>query len=176
MSLLGGAASSSRDRRVIMHCDMDCFYAQVERERFPHWKGLPISVIQNGALSVTTNYRVRTRGFPKMGAPEGMQAAPAIKFAGSNMTRYRAASKAWYAVFSSFPGVVVMKKSIDESYCDLTAACLQRIKEGKIQRVVRQSPSERARIDQLPSVRYAAATAAWQLEDASMLRKAIQPD
>lgn len=45
--------------RVIMHVDMDCFYAQVERERFPAWRGSAIAVVQNGQLCVTSNYRAR---------------------------------------------------------------------------------------------------------------------
>ena len=60
-------SSSSKSSRVVMHIDMDCFYAQVERERYPHFRHYPIAVIQNGTLCVTTNYRVRARGLAKMG-------------------------------------------------------------------------------------------------------------
>ena len=151
----------------------DCFYAQVERERFPHWSGSPIAVVQNGTLVVTSNYRVRARGYPKMGAPEGMLACPGIRYGGSNMVRYRAASKAWNAVFQSFPGVTVMKKSIDESYLDLTEACFNRLKEGGLRRVVKQSAEEAQLIREAAQQRHAVATAAWQEEDRLMRAQGV---
>jgi hypothetical protein len=60
-------SSLSSSCRVIMHVDMDAFYASVDRERFPHWRGKPICVVQNGTLVVSSNYHARCRGYPKMG-------------------------------------------------------------------------------------------------------------
>lgn len=51
------------------------------------------------AAAVTTNYRVREMGLQKMGEPVLLsRLVPACKFAGSDMTRYRAASRAWHQV------------------------------------------------------------------------------
>lgn len=159
-----------------MHVDCDAFYAQVERERFPHWRGYPIAVVQNGTLCVTSNYRVRSRGAPKMGDPVPMlNACPTIKFAGSNMIRYRAASKAWYNIFQSFPRLVVMKKSIDESYLDLTEEALHRIRTGQLMKLIRQSSSERDRLTALASERFERARQAWMAEDELMLAKGVAP-
>ena len=129
-----GMSNPTPRTRVVMHCDMDSFYAQVERERFPHWRHDAIAVVQNGSLCVTTNYHSRARGVPKTAHVDVVHAAcPSIRFAGSNMPvrcvllslllisrpaaakqRYRAASKAWCETFASF-GCVVMKKGIDEA-------------------------------------------------------------
>ncbi len=51
----------------VFSLSQDCFYAQVERERFPHWLGKPIAVVQNGAMCVAVNYDVRMRGSKKIG-------------------------------------------------------------------------------------------------------------
>lgn len=66
-----------------MHMDMDCFYAQVERERFPEWANFPVAVVQNGTLCVATNYAVRLRGSKKIGQAGLLHhLLPETKFAG----------------------------------------------------------------------------------------------
>ena len=81
-----GMSNPTPRTRVVMHCDMDSFYAQVERERFPHWRHDAIAVVQNGSLCVTTNYHSRARGVPKTAHVDVVHAAcPSIRFAGSNM-------------------------------------------------------------------------------------------
>ncbi len=37
-------ASSFGNTRVILHCDLDCFYAQVEEQLHPEHKGKPLGV------------------------------------------------------------------------------------------------------------------------------------
>jgi nucleotidyltransferase/DNA polymerase involved in DNA repair len=154
-----------------MHIDMDCFYAQVERERFPHFRHSPIAVIQNGTLCVTTNYRVRARGLAKMGSPvELFKHCPTIKFAGSDMRRYRAMSRFWLKLFKTYePLVIVMKKSIDEAYLDLTALVKYRIKHGQYYSVAPHSNPNS--LIALANQRFAVAKAAWQAEDMALLAK-----
>ena len=50
--------------RVVIHVDVDCFYAQVEELRNPTLKGKPLAVTQK-YLCVTTNYAARARGLPR---------------------------------------------------------------------------------------------------------------
>lgn len=158
--------------RVVMHVDMDCFYAAVEQERFPHFRGFPIAVVQNGTLAVTTNYRARGRGLAKTGPPEPMREQCAeMRFVGSDMRRYRAGSRAWLRVIQQVdPLLVVMKRSIDECYIDLTAAVRARIASGqalKQFRPMRDVASERARQQR----RFDAATAAWQAEEQELQKR-----
>ena len=153
-----------------MHVDMDCFYAQVESQRHPHFLHQPLGVIQNGTLCVTTNYHCRGRGLPKMGAPADFAAlCPAMRFAGSDMVRYRRASREWHRSFCRWKGVVVMKRSIDEAYLDLTAAVRQRIKDRQLLTPLpHSSPAE---LDQLANQRHARAIAAYRADEAALIAR-----
>lgn len=69
--------------RTVLHMDMDCFYAQVETERFPTWRREPVAVVQNATLCVTSNYRIRMRGGKKIGQASVVHSIiPETKFAG----------------------------------------------------------------------------------------------
>ena len=162
--------TSRRPTRVVMHVDMDCFYAQVESQRHPQFLHHPLGVIQNGTLCVTTNYHCRGRGLPKMGAPADFAAlCPSMKFAGSDMVRYRRASREWARSFSRWKGVVVMKRSIDEAYLDLTAAVRQRIKERHLLTPVPHSAP--AQLEEIANQRHARAIAAYKADEAALIAR-----
>jgi DNA polymerase iota len=50
--------------RVVLHIDVDCFYAQVEEARNPSLRGKPLAVTQK-YLCVTANYAARQAGVTK---------------------------------------------------------------------------------------------------------------
>ncbi len=162
--------TSRRPTRVIMHCDMDAYYSQVESQRHPHFLHHALGVIQNGTLCVTTNYHCRGRGLPKMGAPADFAAlCPSMKFAGSDMVRYRRASRQWHRSFCSWKGVVVMKRSIDEAYLDLTAAVRQRIKARQLLTPVpHSSPAD---LEQIAKERHDRAIAAYRADEAALIER-----
>ena len=166
-AFLDSSLTSHRPTRVIMHVDCDCFYASVESQRHPHFLHSPLGVIQNGTLCVTTNYHCRARGLPKMGPPADFAAlCPSMQFAGSDMVRYRLASRQWAQIFRSFKGVVVMKRSIDEAYLDLTAVVRQRIKQGLVYTPIpHRDPTS---LTALAQSRHAKATALFQAEEAAL--------
>ena len=167
---LDPSLSVRRPTRVVMHVDMDCFYASVESQRFPHFLDHALGVIQNGTLCVTTNYRCRVRGLPKMGAPADFASlCPSMRFAGSDMVRYRAASRQWHRVFTSFTGVTVMKRSIDEAYLDLTAVVRQRIRQRGLLTPVPHSDPESLRL--IAQRRHEAADCAWREEEAKLQQR-----
>eukprot|EP00048_Salpingoeca_helianthica_P008058 m.118092 g.118092 ORF g.118092 m.118092 type:complete len:82 (+) comp14503_c0_seq1:133-378(+) len=58
--------------RVVLHIDLDCFYAQVEIKRQPALRGRPVGVRQK-TLLVTTNYEARALGVPKMAKVSDVQ-------------------------------------------------------------------------------------------------------
>lgn len=63
-------------QRVIIHSDCDCWYAQVEEQRNPALRGLPLAVTQK-YLCVTANYAARAAGVTKlMGIKEAKKACP----------------------------------------------------------------------------------------------------
>eukprot|EP00892_Ulva_mutabilis_P005511 jgi/Ulvmu1/3331/UM155_0014.1 len=118
--------------RVIIHFDIDCFYAQVEEVRNPALKGQPVGVTQK-YLIVTSNYEARARGVTKLsGIKEALAACPELQLVpGEDLTPYRSASKQIWALldkFGRFQG-----GGLDEAFLDATDEVLRRIEalEGR---------------------------------------------
>lgn len=132
--------------RIVIHIDLDYFYAQCEEIRKPELKGRPVAVCiysgrtdDSGAVS-TSNYAAR-----KLGIKSGMPIAFAKRnatadtvFLRADLDHYDAVSMRVMAYLHSF-SPVMEQASIDEAYLDLTgiadsydaAAVLSRgIKEG----------------------------------------------
>ena len=105
--------------RVVLHIDVDCFYAQVEENRRPALRGRPIAVTQK-YLCVTANYAARERGVAKMmGIAEAKRACPELVLVpGEDLTPYRQASKRIGAVLAEFG--VVERLGMDEMALDVT--------------------------------------------------------
>lgn len=59
---------STRGTRVIIHLDLDCFYAQVEKRRLKIPDGQPVVVQQWGSL-LAVNYDARKFGVERGGLP-----------------------------------------------------------------------------------------------------------
>ncbi|KAJ7428321.1 DNA polymerase iota [Pitangus sulphuratus] len=76
--------------RVIVHLDLDCFYAQVEMLRNPDLKNKPLGV-QQKSLVVTCNYEARKFGIRKlMGVREAKEKCPQLVLVkGEDLTPYR---------------------------------------------------------------------------------------
>ncbi|XP_050166052.1 DNA polymerase iota-like [Myiozetetes cayanensis] len=76
--------------RVIVHLDLDCFYAQVEMLRNPDLKTKPLGV-QQKSLVVTCNYEARKFGIRKlMGIREAKEKCPQLVLVkGEDLTPYR---------------------------------------------------------------------------------------
>ncbi|XP_058548025.1 DNA polymerase iota isoform X2 [Neofelis nebulosa] len=81
----GGSSS-----RVIVHVDLDCFYAQVEMISNPELKGKPLGV-QQKYLVVTCNYEARKLGIKKlMTVRDAKEKCPQLVLVnGEDLTRYR---------------------------------------------------------------------------------------
>ncbi|XP_045315049.1 DNA polymerase iota isoform X2 [Leopardus geoffroyi] len=76
--------------RVIVHVDLDCFYAQVEMISNPELKGKPLGV-QQKYLVVTCNYEARKLGVKKlMTVRDAKEKCPQLVLVnGEDLTRYR---------------------------------------------------------------------------------------
>ncbi|XP_069780017.1 DNA polymerase iota isoform X5 [Narcine bancroftii] len=79
--------------RVIVHIDIDCFYAQVETMKHPEYKGMPLAVHQKH-LVVTCNYEARKYGVNKiMSVNVAKDRCPhVILICGEDLTPYREVS------------------------------------------------------------------------------------
>jgi DNA polymerase IV len=109
--------------RIIMHVDMDAFYASVEVRHRPELRGTPVIVggFPRGVV-LSATYEARALGVRSgMPSAEARRLAPRASFVDPNFDRYTAVSKAIGAVFRSVTAVVE-SASIDEAFLDLTGS------------------------------------------------------
>ncbi|KAI8483322.1 hypothetical protein Bbelb_389260 [Branchiostoma belcheri] len=76
--------------RVIVHIDVDCFYAQVEMIRDPTLRDKPLGIQQKNIV-VTCNYVARKRGVTKlMFIKQAKELCPELVLVkGEDLTHYR---------------------------------------------------------------------------------------
>lgn len=117
-------------RRVVIHLDADCFYAQVEMVRDPSLRDKPLGVKQKN-LMVTSNYVARSMGVKKsMWIKEALEALPdLILIDGSDLTHYRQCSSEISAVVRTFT-VDVERLGLDENFADVTEILEDYIEES----------------------------------------------
>ncbi|XP_071458840.1 DNA polymerase iota isoform X1 [Marmota flaviventris] len=106
--------------RVIIHVDLDCFYAQVEMISNPELKDKPLGV-QQKYLVVTCNYEARKLGVTKlMNVRDAKEKCPQLVLVnGEDLTRYREMSYKVTELLEEF-SPVVERLGFDENFVDLT--------------------------------------------------------
>lgn len=108
--------------RIIIHIDLDCFYAQVEMVRNPDLRSKPMGV-QQKQIVITTNYLARARGIPKTGSVQALsQAYPdLILVNGEDLHEYRRFSQRIFELVSSLSFAhAVERLGMDENFVDVT--------------------------------------------------------
>jgi DNA polymerase IV (DinB-like DNA polymerase) len=112
--------------RIIIHMDMDYFFAQCEEKENPAIKGKPVVICvysgrreDSGAVS-TSNYEARKSGI-KAGIPISMakKMDPAAIFLPVNMELYRSISLEVMGILRGYCDAFE-QKSVDEAFCDIT--------------------------------------------------------
>ena len=106
--------------RVIIHIDIDCFYAQVETLLNPSLKGKPVGV-QQKFLVVTSNYEARKRCVQKCSSVKSAKelCPDLILVNGEDLKNYRKYSEDIYNLLQTF-SPLVEKLGLDENYIDVT--------------------------------------------------------
>lgn len=115
-------------KRVILHVDMDAFYASVEQHDHPELRGKPVIVgappDQRGVVSAAS-YEARTYGVHSaMPSREAGRLCPHGVFVPPNMDRYAEVSSQVFAIFERFTPTLE-PVSLDEAFLDVTS--VQRI-------------------------------------------------
>jgi DNA polymerase IV (DinB-like DNA polymerase) len=114
------------DPRIILHADMDYFFAQCEEKERPELKGKPLVICvysgrggDSGAVS-TSNYEARKFGI-KAGIPisRAKKLNPDAVFLPVNMELYRGISDEIMEILRGYCSVLE-QESVDEAFCDIT--------------------------------------------------------
>ncbi|XP_044148598.1 DNA polymerase iota-like isoform X2 [Bufo gargarizans] len=133
------SGSPSLARRVILHLDMDCFYAQVEMIRNPELREKPLGV-QQKTLMVTCNYVARNLGVNKcMSIREAREKCPQLVLvSGEDLTHYREMSYKVTSLLEEF-GPRVERLGFDENFIDITELVEKRLRDPQCGRAMEAS-------------------------------------
>jgi len=107
--------------RIILHIDMDAFFASVEQACSPGLKGRPVAVIGSGKRTVVTTASYEARAFgvkTGMTIKEAVRVCPNIYFVRGNHEKYAYISAKINSIFFRYTPYVEMY-SVDESFLDL---------------------------------------------------------
>jgi DNA polymerase IV len=110
--------------RVILHVDMNSFYASVEMAYEPELKGKPVAIAGNveerRGIIITCSYEARKFGVKTtMPLWEAKKLCPQLIIRKPNFDRYRTASIAMFEILRNYTELVE-PVSIDEGYLDIT--------------------------------------------------------
>jgi len=111
--------------RVILHADLDAFFASVEQRDFPELKGKPVIVggsSGNRGVVAAASYEARTFGVRSaMPAVEARRRCPDAIFRPVRGEAISQASRQVFEIFETFTPHI-QKLSVDEAFMDITGA------------------------------------------------------
>ncbi|KAK2837364.1 hypothetical protein Q5P01_014576 [Channa striata] len=138
----------SRDlSRVIVHVDMDAFYAAVEMRDCPELKDKPMAVGSMNMLS-TSNYHARKYGVrAAMPGFIAKKLCPNLVIVPPNFDKYRAVSAEIREIFADYDPHF-QSVSLDEAYLDFTDHLEQRQSWPESSRTHRYSATSSASVEQ----------------------------
>ena len=110
---------------IVLHVDMDAFFAAIEQRDHPEWRGKPVIVgagpHERGVVS-TCSYEARRFGVRSaMPSRTASQHCPHAIFVKPRMSVYREVSDAAFAVFARY-APFVESVSVDEAFLDITGS------------------------------------------------------
>lgn len=113
---------------IIAHIDMNSYFATVEQQDHPEWRGKPVGVCEHlGGIIIAASVEAKKWGI-KTGTPvwEARKLYPKIILTPTTPARYRFYTARFLKVFEDYTNRIE-KYSIDEAFLDLTKACNIRI-------------------------------------------------
>ncbi len=134
--------------RVILHVDMDAFYASVEQRDHPELRGKPVIVGGSGGRGVVAaaSYEVRRFGVHSaMPTREALRRCPEAICVTPRMSHYSAVSREIFAVFHEFTPLV-QGLSLDEAFLDVTGSLAALGEPAHIAREIKRRIRERTEL------------------------------
>ena len=119
---IGGAASSPRRQRKIIHVDMDAFYASVEQRDNPDLRGRPVAVGSSRERGVVAAASYEARKFGIRSAMPSITArrqCPDLIFVPARFDVYRQVSLQIRGILAEHTEIIE-PLSLDEAYLDVT--------------------------------------------------------
>ncbi|UCD70782.1 MAG: DNA polymerase IV [Syntrophobacterales bacterium] len=110
------------ENRVILHVDMDAFFASVEQQRNPKLRGRPVAVCGKPprTVVVSASYEARSFGIQaNMSFFEARRRCPGLRCVEGNLPRYTTASLRVMCILKEYCPHIEMA-SIDEAFLDMT--------------------------------------------------------
>lgn len=115
-------------KRIILHLDMDAFFASVEIARNPRLRGKPVIIggpIEKRGVVSTCSYEARSYGVRSaMPLMTAKRLCPDALFIPGDYALYKEISKTIFGLFRRF-AARVEETSIDEGYMDITEEALR---------------------------------------------------
>lgn len=115
-------AQKPRQYRKIIHVDMDAFYASIEQNDHPEYRGKPLVVGGKSGRGViaAASYEARKFGIHSaMPAPQAIKLCDSLIFAPPRFERYREVSQKIRKIFYQYTDKVE-PLSLDEAFLDVT--------------------------------------------------------
>ena len=110
--------------RLIMHIDMNAFFAAVEQQSNPALRGRPVAVVgsQQRTIILTASYEARSFGVKTgMTLYEARQKCPQLQLVAANNRLYTHVSAQIIQIFQDYTPLVEVF-SIDEAFLDITGS------------------------------------------------------
>lgn len=128
--------SDVQHANVIIHIDIDCFYAQVEEIRDPTLRDKPVGIQQKNIV-VTCNYVARSYGIKKlMLLTDALRLCPDLVLVkGEDLTPYRQMSNKIHSVLLTFTPLVE-KLGLDENFLDVTSIVNAKLSNGSVDYII----------------------------------------
>src|SRR5713226_6352646 len=127
---------------IILHADLDAFYASVEQRDNPALRGRPVLV--GGGVVLAASYEARAQGiYSPMGLTQARRLCPEAIVVEPRFSAYSEASKAVYDVFDDTTPLVE-GLSIDEAFLDVRG--LERLSGTPVEIAIRLRRDVRDRV------------------------------
>src|SRR5438309_5251008 len=143
--------------RVILHLDLDAFYASIEQRDHPEYRGKPVIVggsPDRRGVVATASYEARKFGVHSaMPSRTAQRLCPQAIFLPARFEVYRAVSQQIMAIFRQ-QTALVEPLSLDEAYLDVTAAVRDLEEAARIARDIKRQIGDETNLTDSAGISY----------------------